>query len=84
MSDVLLMGCLCVCGREHLGWTAQHPWLQSTKGPSPHVLSRQHSSRAARVLLPGHDAMVGVLELELAAAPATVLESEGMGRERGG
>ena len=26
--------------------------------------------------------MFGVLELELAAAPATVLESEGMGRER--
>ena len=46
------------------------------------MLSRQQSSRAARVLLPGHDAMSGVLELEPAAAPATILKSEGMGRER--
>ena len=46
------------------------------------MLSRQQSSRADRVLLPGHDAMSGVLELEPAAAPASVLESEGMGRER--
>ena len=37
---------------------------------------------AARVLLLCHNAMAGLLELEPAAALATVLESESTGRER--
>ena len=49
---------------------------------SPHVLRGTEETTAARLLLLCHNAMVGLLEFEPAAAPATVLESEIMGRER--
>ena len=51
---------------------------------SPHVLRGTEETTAARVLLLCLNAMAGLLELEPAAAPATVLESESTGRERGG
>ena len=49
---------------------------------SPHVLRGTEETTAAHVLLLCHNAMAGLLELEPAAAPATVLESESTGRER--
>jgi len=49
---------------------------------SPHVLRGTEETTAARLLLLCHNAMVGLLEFEPAAAPATILESESTGRER--
>jgi len=55
------------------------------KEPSPFMLRRMNrgGTTAGRVL-PHEDAMAEPLELKPAAAPATVLKSEDMRRERGG
>ena len=72
------MGCLCgvkaSSGRPNICDLIQ---IESSR----YMLRGTEETTAARVLLLCHNAMAGLLGLEPAAAPATVLESESTGRE---
>ena len=69
--------------RIYLGlWILLVLWAQEIIGRERGTGSREARRCSCSSSL--SSAMAGVLELEPAAAPATVLESEGTGTERGG